>query len=482
MNKPKTNHAGRVEFLHLCDSDRVFASSPYLRISTFPSIGMLYLTSVLRQNGYEAAYHDRAYDRFDDPFVRDLTNRRPLFVGIYDNIALKADVIDITRKIKTADNNIPVILGGPGHFEHADYLNAGATAVVAGEADEIITPIADRIAAGESLRGIPGVIESGISLKEAGLAPQVENLDSLPFPAWDLAPPGKFRNDLAFIQKNPWYIVCASRGCPYRCAFCSKIYPVGERKYRVRSVDNVIDEIRELRRRYKIRHVKFQDDAFGAKRSWLTEFCEKMIASDLRVQWNCSSIPTCYRRDDAKIFKLMKKAGCTSLHFGLQSTQPDMLEAIDRRPEETEILMAVIPAMRRAGLYSLVDLIVGLPGETHETIEKHVRYVSKLPAHMVQVFPLQILPHTPIYERYPNGNVTKLGRKDIYRGVRRITRRFMLRPSAIWSNLAYIIKNNPAFFLTLIKLIPYLTLLALGRYRMAWWRSKPETEARGRDS
>ena len=469
----------RAEFLHLCDSDKVFASSPYLRISTFPNIGMLYLASVLRQSGYEAAYHDRAYDRFDDTFLRNLVSRRPLFIGIYDNIALKADVVEITRRIANLDKDIPIILGGPGHFEHEDYLAAGASAVVAGEADEIITQIARRIEAGADLGDIPGVICEGATAGQAGLAPQVENLDALPHPAWDLAPPGRFRNDLAFIQKNPWYIVCASRGCPYRCAFCSKIYPVGERRYRVRSVDNVIDEIRELRRRYGIRHVKFQDDAFGAKRNWLTGFCEKMIESDLGVQWNCSSIPTCFGMDDEDIFILMKKAGCTSLHFGLQSTSPQMLKEIDRRPEETEILPAIIPAMRRAGLYSLVDLIVGLPGETHETIETHLRYVSKLPAHMIQVFPLQVLPHTPLYDRYPGGRVTELSREEIYGGIRRITRRFMFRPSIIWANLLYIVKNNPGFFITAIRLLPFLTVLAFGKYRMAWWRSKTEKDALG---
>ncbi len=215
MRTPDKEHTKRgPEFLHLCDSDKVFASSPYLRISTFPNLGMLYLASMLRRKGYETAYHDRAYDRFDDNFIQNLVSRTPLFIGIYDNIALKADVIDITQRIRRLSKDIPIVLGGPGHFEHEDYLKAGANAVVAGEADHIIVEIAERINTGRNLGGIPGVICDGTTALDAGLAPQVEDLDALPHPAWDLAPPGRFRNDLAFIQKNPWYVICATRGCP----------------------------------------------------------------------------------------------------------------------------------------------------------------------------------------------------------------------------------------------------------------------------
>lgn len=461
----------RIEFLHLCDSDREFAGSPYLRLSTFPQLGMLYLAAVLRRDGYPVAYWDRAYDRMDRPFLASLTARRPLIIGIYSNIALKGDVVELIGAIRETGRDVPIIVGGPAHFEFEEYLRAGASAVVAGQGEEIIKELVDRVASGKSLAGMRGVILPGMKEEDAGLAPMVEDLDALPFPAWDLAPPGRFRNDLAFIQKNPWYVMLASRGCPSRCHFCSQMYPKARKKYRLRSAPLVVEEMSELHRRYGLRHIKFQDDTFGGNRAWLREFCQTLVEKKMPLRWNCSSIPTLFRGNYEETFRLMKQAGCTSLHFGLQSTSQDILEKIGRRADEPRLLAEMVPVMRRLGLYSLVDIIVGLPGETQETIAGHVRYLRKLPTFMIQVFPLNILPNTRLDKDYSDGVVTALSRREIHEGVRRITRKFMLRPSVLGRNMAFILRRNPGYLLTLLKLTPYLFALALGRYRMAAWRS-----------
>lgn len=456
----------RVEFWHLCDSDRVFASSPYLRIATFPHLGMLTLAAILRAAGFSVRYRDRAYEALDEAELATIIEQEPLFIGLYSNIALKADAVQTIRRIRRRSAKLPIIIGGPGHFDAEEYFQAGASAVVAGMADLIIAQLAERFYRGVTPAGLPGVRLPG-DPPDGGLAPFPEDVDRLPFPAWDLAPPGRFRNDLAFIQKNPWYVMLASRGCPYRCHFCSRIYPSEGRRYRLRSPNLVVEEMVHLHRRFGVRHIKFQDDTFGGERQWLQDFCGQKITAALPVEWNCSSSPLSFAEATEEIFHLLRRAGCTSLHFGLQSSLPEMLERIGRSPREPELLQGLAPALRRAGLYALVDLIIGLPGETKATIAAHGRFLDRLPVGMVQVFPLQVVPHTQLARDYPNGEECGLTRAEIDSGVRRITRRFMLRPSVVWRNLSYIARHNPGYLLTLGRLLPYLLRLAFGRYRMA---------------
>jgi radical SAM superfamily enzyme YgiQ (UPF0313 family) len=467
---PRPAERAAAELWHLADSDRVFASSPYLRTATFPQLGLLTLAAILRDAGHAVAYRDRAYDRLDRDAVRAIVERRPLFVGIYSNIALRADATDLIAAVRDVSTDVPVLVGGPGHFEAAHYFRAGATAVVAGEADGIIVEIARRLAAGEPLAGMPGVW-----LPDGGgaeiLAPRPDDLEALPRPAWDLAPPGRFRNAVALIQRNPWYVQLASRGCPYRCAFCSHAYAEQAHDYRLRAVPAVIAETTALRGAYGVRHVKFQDDTFGGKRAWLAEFCDRMTADGPRVTWNCSSHPGLFRTETRATLAAMKRAGCTSLHFGLQSTSPAILSAIGRHPDEPRWLAGIVPVMRAVGLYAVIDLIVGLPGETRETIAEHRDYVRRIPVHMIQVFPLQVVPGTRLDREYPDGKTTALSLAEVHEGVRRIHRGFLLRP-AVWArNLAYIVRRNPGYLRTLPRLVPYLVYFALGLYRMAVWRS-----------
>ena len=462
--------ARRIELWHLCDSDRVFASSPYLRISTFPQLGLLYLAAVLRRRGFDVVYRDRAYDRLDRLAVQRVAREEPCaWLGLYGNIALRDDVVEAIGWARDAAPDVPILVGGPGHFEAEQYFRAGATAVVAGEADLVVGEIAARLAEGRPLDGVPGVRLPGRA-GETGFAPLPDDLDALPRPAWDLAPPGRFRNDLAFIQRDPWYVMFASRGCPFHCAFCSRNHAPGTRDYRLRAPAAVVEEMRDLNRAHGVRHVKFQDDAFGGRREWLAEFCREACAAGLDVTWNCSSNPGLFRRDAEATLREMRRAGCTSVHFGLQSSSPAILSAIGRNPREPQWLAELVPLARKAGLYTLVDLIVGLPGETRETIEEHRRYARRLPAHMVQVFPLQVVPGTELARRYPDGKVTELPLEAIHQGVRRIHRGFLARPSVWADNLGFVLRHDPRRLLKLLRLVPFLLRFLAGFYRMAIWR------------
>jgi anaerobic magnesium-protoporphyrin IX monomethyl ester cyclase len=353
----------KIVFVHIQQSNQVFASSPYIQLSAFPQLGLLYLCSTLRKNNFNPLYLDNAcVSVFDSELKTRLFDKDLIFVGFYSNIALRKDVCSLIQKIR-AISVIPVLVGGPGFFEAEYYFQAGANAVVGGEAEEIIVEIAKRIQNKSSLAGIPGVNLPGTE-QELVPAPPVMDLDQLEYPASDLAPPDRYYNHLSLYTAHPFSCMLASRGCQMNCSFCSQMYPGTKRTYRLRNPDNVIKEMRTLRQQYGIRHIKFQDDNFGGNREWLEHFCHGWIQQKMHLSWNCSMNPLFFLRDSEFLLKLMYKAGCVCIHFGLQSANPDILKKVNRNPNEPDLIMKLIPLMKRIGYYTIIDFIYGLPGET----------------------------------------------------------------------------------------------------------------------
>lgn len=467
----------RVVLIHVSSSKCVFAPSPYVELGIFPQLGLLYLAAVLREAGYEPQYIDTAYDEISAASLqRALSGDDVLFVGFYTNIALRADVCLLTREIRKFRPGLPVIIGGPGFIEAEHYFAAGANAVVGGEAEHVIVPLADRLRDGQPLQGIPGVTTptSG-PIHFSHVAPPTPDLDKIPYPAWDLAPPHKYYNHLSLQAKHPFYCIMASRGCHLRCDFCFHTYTGREARYRYRSVDSVIQEMALLYDRYRIRHVKFQDDIFGARREWLEEFCRRYIASGLPMTWNCSAYPVFFRKNPEPFLRLIRQAKCVSVHFGMQSATPNILRAQHRSHEEPDILAAITPFMKQIGFYTIVDFIYGLPGETEETMEHNLQWSLKSGVHMIQVNPLNVVPNTALADTYgTDERVPGLTAKQIEKAIARTNRVFFSRPQTYIDTMTYIMKYNPEFLLTLPRALPFGLRLAQGKFKMAQWRfSKP---------
>ena len=462
----------RVLLVYVTTSDSVFAASPYIKLSNFPQLGLLYLASLLREAGYEPQYIDVSIGDITTAQIAASASRDDvLFVGFYSNVAFRDDICTRIEAIRNR-SKVPVVVGGPGFVEAIHYFNAGANAIVAGEAEDFIVEIARRIEDGRSLGGLPGVLLPGEGTGEdMEVAPPTRNLDALPRPAWDLAPPRLFVNKLGLFNRHPFYTMTASRGCHSRCAFCFQIYrDSSDRRYRIRSVDNVIDEMVALHRAYKIKHIRFQDEAFGANRDWMEDFCRRLIAEKLPVTWNCSLYPWFFQKNAEPMLKLIRRSGCVCIHFGLQSATPEILKRVHRSPKEPAILMEIIPKMKRMGFYTIVDFIYGLPGETEETMRNNLRFAIACKTHMAQSSALKLGPRIPIYAEYGDNPVCDLTDEQINAGIARARRAFFARPKIHIETLAYILRHNPAFLASLIEVIPFGARLALSKPRSDTWK------------
>ncbi|MEW5733558.1 MAG: radical SAM protein [Thermodesulfobacteriota bacterium] len=447
----------RILLIHLAHSESDVALSPFLRLCTFPQLGLLYLAGKLREGGFRPDYLDSGIEpgwkKVLDEFLED---EALLFVGIYTNVATADDVCGLVRTIKRK-SRIHVLVGGPGYFEADRYLKSGADAVVGGEAESIICEIARNIQRKRSIQGIDGVtVPTEGEVKIAPLAPAVQDLRTLPRPAWDLAVPGRFHHYTSFPTRHPYYCVTASRGCPMACTYCSQLYGRKEAGYRLRPADDVVSEIVELNERYGVRHIKFQDDFFGGNREWLETFCTRLIRTGVAVNWNAYFYPMFFARDPEPLLQLMKKARCVCIHFGLQSATPDILRKVRRNPREPEILKGLIPHLKRMGFFSIIDFIYGLPGETARTMAHNLQYSLETGVHLIQNHPIKVMPNTELARQSGDLPPTGLTQEEIEKAIQTSYRIFLSRPGVLGRNLRYILRYNPLFLLRAFRIAPLL--------------------------
>lgn len=229
----------------------------------------------------------------------------------------------------------------------------------------------------------------------------ITDLDSLPFPDFSLVDYKRYRK-LYNPNKHTLqhvYPIFASRGCPFNCTFCM---PLHTRKHRVRSIENILDEIELLNKKYGTKRIHFDDSLFCSKKEWFTMFCEKYAERGLskKVQWGFEiRIDTASR----EMFKQAKDVGCIYTFFGVESGSEKVLKKANKGYSKDSIIEKVTAA-KQAGIDSVnISVILGLPYETKETIEETLKLIEKLPCDGVGINILDIYPGTEVFKMADNG-------------------------------------------------------------------------------
>ncbi|MBZ0253147.1 MAG: B12-binding domain-containing radical SAM protein [Candidatus Methylomirabilis sp.] len=420
------------------------------RIIRKPPLGMLYLASVLgRERGRRSEVWDqtaRAFGLAD--LIAKVRAERPAFVGFYADTELRAKVVRYVRTLTAAVPEVPALVGGPGAQQPEAYVKAGARAVALGEAERTILEIDEHLRGERSLAHVGGIAHLG----PEGIAfgperPLIENLDELPFPDRSLLPVGDYYDYQIVGMRRPYVTVMASRGCYFRCTFCSSPRIWG-REVRLRSPENVVAEIEECVRRWGARYVGFHDDIFGFDDDWSDAFCEAMARRPWRVRWACMAHPFTFRKRGAAKLADWKRAGADFIAFGLQSAEGATLREIQRSRSEPEVLAEVVAEAKRLGILTKVEFIFGLPGDTRETMERDVEYALRVRPHAVKFFSLSLLEGSDLGDRYAeNAEVCEVPFDEVKRLSARAMRRYYLSPRTVWQIVRYAARWNPGWFL-----------------------------------
>jgi radical SAM superfamily enzyme YgiQ (UPF0313 family) len=300
----------------------------------------------------------------------------------------------------------------------------------------------------------------GIAYRDSGQVvlnsrrPLKTDIDTILFPARDLAGFDKYKSPahLEFGKRTANMIT--SRGCPARCTFCESWRTLGN-KFRGHSPTYIVAEIEQLVETYGIEHVVFNDDTFTWDMERAREFCERLLDKNLGITWFAFSRVDTVTRE---LLALMKRAGCVSINFGVESGDDHMLQVMKKGATRDQARQA-LRWSRELGFKTLASFLFGLPGETRDSIERTINFAIELNPHIALFNVLVPFPGTEVYARFPQFHTTDsralaafktasaggeplfiaegLSAPILRRALVRANRRFYLRPTYLMEQLRW---------------------------------------------
>jgi len=236
-----------------------------------------------------------------------------------------------------------------------------------------------------------GDIPSGIVVSE-----QINDLDSLPFPRWDLVTEGRaFKSGIKWSSRpiGGGYPLLASRGCPEFCTYCPHRILAG---YRVRSITNIVDEMERLCDQVKRPYVIFRDPLFTEQRDRVVELCEEIMRRGLTLTFEAE---TRLDRLDVELLDLLYKAGFRAMSFGVESLDPAILKKSGRRPIPQAHQREIIGHCRQIGIVTAAFYVLGFLQDDWSSIAATIDYATDLGSTFAQFKMLTPYPGTPMFKQ-----------------------------------------------------------------------------------
>jgi radical SAM superfamily enzyme YgiQ (UPF0313 family) len=334
------------------------------RLHAPPSVQLAYLAALAAERGHEVRHSagevldgdvalilSSLVDFRNETAVADAYRARGMKVGF----------------VGLAASKLPQLFA-----DHADFIMVGEPEAAA-----------RRLFAGEPLSGLVA-------------SPELDDLDALPFPRWDLTTAPRASAITGRVTVRPiggGIPVLASRGCPEFCTYCPHRILAG---HRVRSVENIIDELTELCDRYPRPYVIFRDPLFSEDRERCLALCDEIIARGLRLRFECE---TRLDRLDEKLLLVMHRAGLRAMSFGVESVAPETLKRAGRRPIPPAHQQQVVRFARELGIATAGFYVFGFLQDTWESIAHTIDYAIELGSTFAQFKILTPYPETPLWKQ-----------------------------------------------------------------------------------
>ncbi len=342
-----------------------------------PSLGVGYLSSYMKKNGIDVKIIDGVKNSLSqEQIIDEIQKENPDAVGITCLSSFYEEVKDLSLALKSKGQK--VIIGGvmPTFIPYQTLKETKADYVICGEGEIALTALALNGFVNNKIKGIYSINDLEDENTPTERADIIENLDELPFPDWEEMQPQTYPlAPMGMIAKqHPLTTIMSSRGCPFPCVFCasSAFY---KKKVRFRSPESVVSEMKYLIDNFGIKEIQFVDDNLILKREHAEKICNLILEQNIKVDWSC---PNGIRADmlDLELAKLMKKAGCYLVTFGIESANPQILLNIKKK-ETIEQIEKAINIANEAGIITNGSFVLGLPGDTKETIRESIDFAKK---------------------------------------------------------------------------------------------------------
>lgn len=333
-------------------------------ISLSQPMGILSLSAVLRARGHQTGlalaqrrgFLARVRDFQPDVLAYSVTTG---FHNYYLdlNLKLKARLAEDGRRVLS-------LFGGP----HATFFpemaaSEGVDAVCRGEGEGAVVDFADALECGTDYSRIPNLwVKNGSEIIKNDVRPLIGDLDRLPFPDRELL----FSID-RFTRDSPVKVFFPNRGCPYLCTYCfnhkyNSLYSGKGQVIRYRSVDNVLAEIKDVRSKWPLKYLFFLSDNFILDKDWVGEFAER-YGTEIGLPFTCNVRANLV---DAKVASDLKRAGCNSVLFGVESGDAHLRNDVLKRQMSDEVILRAGRLLTEAGIRLYTQNILALPGESFD--------------------------------------------------------------------------------------------------------------------
>lgn len=372
---------------------------PYRLSQTTFALGLMWIAAVLQKAGHKVEVIDMdVLNLTEGEFTRQLRERTYDYLCTGGMITAWNFLRFTCDYVKKVHPHVTVVVGGgvvtstPESFLSVAMADIG----VIGEGEETVLEIIDAVENKRSLGMVHGIVyrENGKIVRTRERMP-IEDLDTIPFPAWDLFDVkntySRYPSCHSLFKAKRLGSIYTNRGCPFQCTFCYT-----DKRVRQRSVSNVIEELKELKDRYGIRHIMIADDLFVVRKERTIEFCEALIKNKLGLTWSATGRCNIV---EPNFLRIMKRAGCDFMGLGIESGSESVLKLMKKNQTPKQIIEAV-RMVRDAGIVPGGTFILGMPGETCQTIRETVnlyKEINRYRAHVNRFFFATPYPGTPLY-------------------------------------------------------------------------------------
>jgi radical SAM superfamily enzyme YgiQ (UPF0313 family) len=300
---------------------------------------------------------------------------------------------------------VPIVLGGEHAtavpelcLEDAPALDACAL----GEGEETIVELLDAFAGRKALADVAGIVfRAGDGSRRTAPRSRIRDVDQIPSPRWDLTPIEHYLDGgFSFgVDRGRTMALLATRGCPYRCTFCSSPQ-MWTTRYTTRAPSLVVDEIEAYVRRYRADNFDFYDLTSIVKRDWILEFCRLLDARGLQVTWQ---LPSGTRSEalDEPVLRAMYRSGCRNVTYAPESGSERTLKAIQKKVKLDHLEDSMRAAVR-IGLNVKANILIGFPDERREDLRETLRFIfrmARIGVHDASVWTFSPYPGSELFDR-----------------------------------------------------------------------------------
>ncbi len=380
--------------------------------SVTPPLGTLSLAAYVRERfPMEVAVLDQRLDNNTlDDVVRRIVDFRADVVGLSAMTPFGYMLAPLTQRLRASLPKSLILLGGPhvSAFGEAALKGTQADAAVAGEGELVLEQILRAYREGAGLESVPSLMrrdKNGDVLSNPGCSPFVEDLDTLPFPAYDLIDTSAYWRNRSFshLPPRPYVTLMTSRGCPYRCTYCHRIFG---KKFRLQSAERILDEFEHHMRALHISEMEIADDIFNLDERRVIAFAELVHKRNLKIR---IAFPNALRVDRLtdETIEALAGAGTYYSSCALESGSPRMQKHMKKNLDIPRFISNVAGLVKHKVVTNGFTML-GFPTETAEEMRETVDVACKSQLHAATFFTVTPFPNTELYDEVLAAHPEKL--------------------------------------------------------------------------